>query len=185
MTSVTEDYSKVLDAWKNAEAQTPRPPAGEYNLALYGVSVKQDKDTTFRYTVNKGQPDEKQISVPGICVTFQWHLDEDPVTHKPSTFGGRWWTIPLLDPNEIAELPSGQQTRVDIAWGQLKTNIIRLIGYEPEDPFEAMRGFHAHLQEMKDKGTPVMAHVRIKNRKKEPEKFDSDIVIRLIDGQTG
>lgn len=183
MTTVVEDYGKILGAWKDAEATTPRPPAGEYNLALYGVTVKSDKDTTFRYRINKD--DDDAISLPGICVVFQWHLDEDPITGKASTFGGRWWTIPLIDPEELAELPAKQQTRVSITMNQLKTNIVRLLGYEPDDPFEAMTGFNDHLKSARDAGEPVTARVKIKNRRDDPDKFDSDIVIRLINGQTG
>lgn len=175
--TVVEKYGKVLGNWAKAEGPIRRPPAGEYNLELHDVTVI---DGEFRYNPTPDNPDAKKKEVEAITVLFRWHLETDPSTGKPLTFPGRFYTVPLLDEDEVAALPPGQQTRIDITFQQMKNNLVKLLGYDPDDPFEAATGFGDHVRSALEEGEPVKARVRIKNQKREPDRFDVDAVVRLI-----
>jgi hypothetical protein len=175
--TVVEDYGKVLAGWAKAEGPVRRPPVGEYNLELHDVTVEKGE---FRYNPDPDNEKAKMKAVKAIVVLFRWHLDTDPSTGQSLTFPGRWYSIPLLDEDEIALLPQGQQTRIEITLQQLKNNLVKLLGYEPDDPFDAAKGFGDHVREAVEAEEPVRARVRIKNRKKEPDVFDVDAVVRLI-----
>lgn len=176
-TSVTERFGVVLAQWQKASGPVQRPPGGEFTLALKDITIDEGK---FRYRKVKGGDDF--LEIPAVITVFRWHMDEHPVTGKAIDFPGQYWTAPLLTEEQIEQLPAGQQTRIGISMDQFKINTVRLLGYEPDDPYEALAGFREHVVSAYEDGNPVKARVKIVYGKGEyADKFDLEKVIRLIE----
>lgn len=175
--TTVEKYAKVLGNWAKTQGPIRRPPKGDYNLELHDVTVT---DGEFRYNPTPDKPDATKKVIEGVTFLWRWHMEEDPSSGQSLTFPGRFFTVPLIDDDELEALPPGQQTRVRIAWEQIKNNLVKLIGYDPDNPFEAAEGFGEHVREALKEGDPVKARVRIAYNKQRTEDFEADKVIRLI-----
>jgi hypothetical protein len=175
MTNTTvEAYAALMEQWQKTEATGNwRPDPADYVLGLASVSIE---DGEFEW--QKPSPG----SVPAKVVVFRFYTEDGP-NGKPTTFPGNFWTLPLCP---ITDLPEGtepgthQQARARIAFENLKNNVVRLLGYDPEDPIKALEGYAEHVKDAAAKSEMVQVRVRLRNQKNAPDRFSHEVILRVL-----
>jgi hypothetical protein len=171
---VAEKYAAMAQNFANSESdRIVRPDPNTYELFLTGGNVKED-DVTFY--------ESDGLVIEGIAISAQWLLPEgDGEGEAEMSFPGRYWVVPLATNEEISQLPKNQKQRVDIFWPQFKSFVTGLLGYDPGAEFvEALKGCFQAANESHDKGEGMKFNVLIKNRKKDPDNFDREVILKQI-----
>lgn len=171
--SAISNYKQALSRIRDAAAdEIERPPPGNYDVALLGLTIK-DGDFSWR------KPSEGKVPAKCFCATFQ--LLNDP-SDSALKFPGRFWAIPLtdvVDEKTGEKMPKNQLKRMEIQDGQFKSWYKGLLGEEPDDPFTALENL-AQWVEGTGADDPLRFRIQIKNRKDEPDRFEREVITRQI-----